>query len=295
MNLSVLYRGKLTSCNYGCVYCPFAKRMESDARLAEDRVGLLQFERWICEQSMHRWRILFTPWGEALVRSWYRDTVSRLTHCEHIESVAAQTNLSCGLEWLSDCHRSKLALWVTFHPTEIKRSVFVRKVRRIQEAGVRLSVGMVGVPEFFPEIAALRQDLPPNIYLWINAQQPRARSYTEEEIEFLNSIDPHFIKTSRPQPSMEKPCRTGHTSFTVDGEGAIRRCHFVDEVIGSIHQSDWESRLFPRLCPNRACHCYLGLAHFALLELDNVFGDTLLERIPVQWADDVALAPASRR
>ena len=31
--LSILYRGPLSSCNYGCEYCPFAKREESRAEL----------------------------------------------------------------------------------------------------------------------------------------------------------------------------------------------------------------------------------------------------------------------
>ncbi|MEN8446791.1 MAG: radical SAM protein, partial [Cyanobacteria bacterium J06555_13] len=29
MNLSILYRGPLLSCNYGCEYCPFAKRQQT--------------------------------------------------------------------------------------------------------------------------------------------------------------------------------------------------------------------------------------------------------------------------
>ena len=29
MNLSILYRGPLSSCNYACGYCPFAKRRAS--------------------------------------------------------------------------------------------------------------------------------------------------------------------------------------------------------------------------------------------------------------------------
>ena len=37
MNLSILYRGPLSSCNYACAYCPFAKRTETAAELAHDR------------------------------------------------------------------------------------------------------------------------------------------------------------------------------------------------------------------------------------------------------------------
>ena len=42
MNLSILYRGPLASCNYDCPYCPFAKRRDDPAALRADRVGPLQ-------------------------------------------------------------------------------------------------------------------------------------------------------------------------------------------------------------------------------------------------------------
>ena len=40
MFLNILYRGPLSSCNYGCEYCPFAKHVETAAELAEDRRDL---------------------------------------------------------------------------------------------------------------------------------------------------------------------------------------------------------------------------------------------------------------
>lgn len=280
MNYSVLYRGPLASCNYGCTYCPFAKRVDSAAMLARDRAGLLSFERWITGQTLHQWQILFTPWGEALVRSWYRDTITRLAKLDHLESVAVQTNLSCGVRWLRECDAHKLALWVTYHPTEAKLNTFVHKVKQVRDAGVRLSVGMVAAPEFFDDIARLREALPAEIYLWINPQKPRKRPYTDREIDFLAAIDPHFKATSTAQRTFGLPCRTGSSSFTVDGEGAMRRCHFVEKVIGNINDADWESGLIPRPCPNRTCHCFLGLAHFEPLYLDAIYGETLLARIP---------------
>jgi len=61
-------------------------------------------------------RRAFTPWGEALVRRWYRDAMTRLSHLPQIVRVAAQTNLSCGLDWIENCDLAKLALWTTFIP-----------------------------------------------------------------------------------------------------------------------------------------------------------------------------------
>lgn len=281
MNLSVLYRGPLTSCNYGCAYCPFAKRTESDARLARDRSALQDFVDWLSRQAEHRWRVLFTPWGEALVRAWYRDALARLSHQPMLDLVAAQTNLSGNLDWLDECRADRLALWATFHPTEVQRARFVRKVLHVRERGVQLSVGMVGSAEAFAEIAALREELPPDVYLWINARQPRPRPYTREEVEFLTAIDPHFGQTSRSWQTLGLPCHAGSTSFCVDGDGAMRRCHFVDAIIGNIHDPDWIAALQPRTCPNRSCRCFLGLSQFEPLHFEEVYGDKLLARIPI--------------
>ena len=46
LNLSILYRGPLSSCNYGCAYCPFAKHAETAAELDADRRALERFTDW---------------------------------------------------------------------------------------------------------------------------------------------------------------------------------------------------------------------------------------------------------
>ncbi len=280
MNLSVMYRGSLTSCNYACGYCPFAKRIESDARLERDQRSLQSFTDWITAQSEHEWKVLFTPWGEALVRAWYRRAVTALTHVSHVRTVAVQTNLSWGLDWINACRRERLALWATFHPTEADPVQFRNKVRRLHEQRVRLSVGMVGVPEFIEQIVEMRRELPRDIYLWINAQQPRSRPYTDDETRILSDIDPQFNLMVGKQPSLGRSCRTGETVFTVDEHGGMRRCHFVDEIIGNIHEPNWQQALQPRVCPNRFCNCFLGKAQLQAESLQDFFGEQLLERIP---------------
>lgn len=286
MNFSVLYRGQLSSCNYSCSYCPFAKRMESKSRLEKDRSGLADFATWIAAQTQHRWKVLFTPWGEALVRRWYRATIAELTHYEHLDTVAVQTNLSCSLNWLRDCRVDRLALWATYHPSEVTADTFLNQVQRLRTAGARVSVGMVGVPDSLAEARSMRQQLPPDVYLWINAQQPRRRPYTPDELAGFTSIDPQFALTARRQPSLGGPCRTGEVSFTVDGTGSMRRCHFVNDIIGSIHDSSWEESLRPRPCPNRFCDCFLGKAQLQAEDLFPFFGESILERI----ADSTVLA-----
>jgi hypothetical protein len=138
----------------------------------------------------------------------------------------------------------------------------------------------VGAPEHLSEIAALRAELPGDIYLWINAQQPRKRPYTADEIAAMSAIDPHFLLTARRQKSAGRPCRSGETGFTVDGHGDMRRCHFVDEVIGNFYDDCWERALQARVCPRQWCDCFLGKSQLLADDLDPVLGTGILARIP---------------
>ena len=69
LTLSILYRGPLASCNYGCGYCPFAKRHDTREALARDYAALARFIDWIEARPADRFKVLFTPWGEALIRN----------------------------------------------------------------------------------------------------------------------------------------------------------------------------------------------------------------------------------
>jgi len=235
MELSILYRGPLSSCNYSCSYCPFAKRIDTREQLNRDRAALKRFTNWLQSSTDHRWRVLFTPWGEALVRSWYREAIAELTQFPNLDSVAIQTNLSGGMKWLTKCRADRLNLWATYHPSEVSLEQFVRKVNHIQSCGIGISVGVVGVAAALDDIEFLRRSLPTDVYLWVNAQQPRPRPYTEAELARFSAIDPLFSFTERRLSSLGKPCRTGEVTFTVDGKGEMRRCHFVDEVIGNLY------------------------------------------------------------
>ncbi|MFM8331192.1 MAG: hypothetical protein ACKN9T_05845, partial [Candidatus Methylumidiphilus sp.] len=96
--LSLLYRGRLSSCNYACAYCPFAKHQDSRATLARDAADLARFVAWVAEQNRPL-RLLFTPYGEALVRRHYRDALLRLAALPQVLQAAVQTNLSAPLSW----------------------------------------------------------------------------------------------------------------------------------------------------------------------------------------------------
>ena len=60
--------------------------MFHQANLARETVGgktRSLFADWVEATTDRRLSVLFTPWGEGLTRSWYRDTIVRLSHLPH--------------------------------------------------------------------------------------------------------------------------------------------------------------------------------------------------------------------
>ena len=288
MELSILYRGPLASCNYACGYCPFAKHRETPAERAADTGGLERFVRWVEARDAERDRlsVFFTPWGEALTRARYRNAAVRLTRLPHVSKVVFQTNLSTPVGWVAACDASKLALWATFHPSQVTRARFLAQCAALEALGVRYSVGVVGLKEHTAEIEALRAALPPHVYLWVNAYKNVGRYYDAADVRRLVAADPLFLLNTRRYASRGKACRTGHSVIAVDGEGTVRRCHFVPAAIGNLYAPDFKRCLVERPCPRPACACHIGYVHMEDLGLDALFGDGILERIP----DPAALA-----
>lgn len=278
----ILYRGPLSSCNYACGYCPFAKTKNTRAELAHDAACLERFIGWVASRP-ESIGVLFTPWGEALIHRHYQEGMRRLSHLPNVWKVAAQTNLSFSPQALQDCNRQTLALWTTYHPTETTVPRFAARCQTLRETGIHHSVGVVGRREAFQDIRSLREELPKETYLWINAWKREPDYYSAEEMAELASIDPWFSFNARPHPSLGRACRSGHQAFTVDGNGDVRRCHFIKDVIGNIYEEDMASILRPHGCGIAECRCHIGYVHLGHLGLDTVFGDGLLERIPMGW------------
>ncbi|EKV03536.1 hypothetical protein Lepto7375DRAFT_5841 [Leptolyngbya sp. PCC 7375] len=280
MDLSILYRGPLISCNYGCHYCPFAKRQQTATELDVDRQALKRFVQWITEHTEHNFGILFTPWGEALIHKWYQENLSHLSHLSNVQKVAIQTNLSCQLDWISQAEPNTLALWATFHPEWSNEKHFLQKCQTLINQNIQFSVGVVGFPKFIPAIRSLRKALPTNVYLWINAVKAELPQLTPEDRVFFQTIDPLYELNTHHYPSLGKACRTGSSVFSVDGKGTMHRCHFIKEPIGNIYHPNFEASLRKRPCTKDTCHCHIGYVHMEELALEQVFGNQILERIP---------------
>ena len=283
---NILYRGSLSSCNYACSYCPFAKTANTREELLEDQRQLERFVAWVAAQS-RRIGILFTPWGEALGHRYYRQAMIELAAMPHVYRVAIQTNLSAPLGEFGEADRETLAFWATFHPTQTSLTGFVARCRDLDEFGIRYSVGVVGMREHFNAIEALRSRLRPGVYLWINALKRVPDYYSLEELERLQAIDPYFHWNLQTYVSARRACRAGETTFTVDGAGDVRRCHFVDDVLGNVYEASFPDCLKPRSCSAVTCGCHIGYVHRPDLRLDELYGAGLLERIPNQWPNHV--------
>jgi hypothetical protein len=282
--LHMLYRGPLASCNYDCWYCPFAKHRSDATELARDRDALHRFSDWVRLTASRPLTLLLTPWGEALVRRWYQEALVELSHLPVVRKVAIQTNLSCRVDWLAEADPLHLGLWCTFHPGEARIESFLARCRRLDELGIRYSVGLVGLHENLSWGQTLRAELPTNVYLWINAYKSGGPDYyCEEEIEAFTAVDPLFPINNRRHPSRGRSCRSGASAISVDGDGNVRRCHFVDRVLGNLYEQPLDKMLAERPCPNATCGCHIGYVHLDELKLHAVFGNNLPERIPQSY------------
>lgn len=280
MDLSILYRGLLSSCNYGCLYCPFAKHTETPEEHKIDKEALERFVFWVLSREQDNISVFFTPWGEALINKRYQNALIKLTNSPNIKKAAIQTNLSCRLDWLKFCNKERLALWVTFHPTEISRKAFLSKCFKLIQEGIRFSVGVVGLKEQIAEIQLLRDELPRKIYLWVNAYKDIQNYYSYEDINKLTSVDPLFSFNNKRHKSLDEHCLAGEKVISVFGDGTVQSCHFIKKTLGNIYESNFETILKKRLCTNETCGCHIGYVHLERLKLYGVFGEGILERIP---------------
>ncbi len=242
-----------------------------------DRAALERFTGWAAAQTGDRLRILFTPWGEGLVRSWYRRTLVELSRLPHVERVAIQTNLSCRTDWLAEADRESVGLWCTYHPGQTPYERFLGKCRDLADRGVRFSVGVVGLPEHREDARRLREALPPHVYLWVNAAEGHA--YTDAEADGWTELDPSSrtagTRTARrgcPAGPGSRWCR-----WTA-GDGAalpLRQGRTGEPVRRFVPFRPASPRLSLAVCD-----CHIGYVHLETLPLYDVFAGGVLERVP---------------
>lgn len=280
--LHLNWRGPLASCNYDCDYCPFAKHVSSREELAADQAALTRFVAWCRgpEASARQLSLLFTPWGEALIRPYYAAALVELSWLPHVIAVAIQTNLSSRLEPLAKAKRATLGLWTTFHPSQTSLDRFVDRCAELDALGIRYSVGVVGLREHFDAIDQLRARLRPDVYVWINAYKSAGPGYYREgERERLAAIDPLFELNAVRHQTRGHACAAGRSALFVRGDGTVSRCHFVDRPLGNLYQHGLAQLLGDEPCPQPTCGCFIGYVHLDRLKLRQRFGRGLAARM----------------
>ncbi|MCH2207105.1 MAG: STM4011 family radical SAM protein [Lentisphaerales bacterium] len=277
MNFKLFYRGPLSSCNYDCHYCPFAKTRNTPEELADDRVKLQKFTEWVSRQNSQI-ELLFTPWGEALHHDYYQRALTELSHFENVKKVAIQTNLSATLKWAENANKESLAFWSTFHPSQVSQKQFLKRTATLDKMGVNYSVGTVGLKEDFQNIKSLREALPDDKYLWVNAYKRIKDYYSQEDIALLKNIDPLFNFNNTYHASFGEACFAGETSFSIDGNGQVYRCHFIKTPLGNIYEKPLVELSMKTGCENSHCGCHIGYVHLKKLDLYKTFGSGVMER-----------------
>ncbi len=283
----IQYRGSLKSCNYSCSYCPFSKHPMSDKELGKDKTQWFAFVSSLHEIAarFHICALQVVPYGEALIHPWYWEGLGDLCGISEIEAVGAQTNFSFSLpEALKHFEhtggkREKLRLWATFHPEMVSVADFVGKCQKVLDEGIIFCVGAVGVPENLTLLQNLREELPREIYLWINKMDGLNRPYSKKEKEGFTVIDPYFAYQLNPVLSDVSQCRG---RLFVEGDGKLRTCN-----ISRNWQMAWEelcqAASFPEPeCGRRVCSCYLAYGGRADFAYRDVFGDYSVFRVPVE-------------
>jgi MoaA/NifB/PqqE/SkfB family radical SAM enzyme len=281
-DLHLNWRGPLSSCNYDCDYCPFAKHVSSREELRQDELDLGRFVEWCRgpEARSRRLSILFTPWGEALIRPYYAAAMVELSRLEHVSAVAIQTNLSSRLELLAGADRATLGLWTTFHPSQTSLDQFLARCAELDALGLRYSVGVVGLREHLDLIDALRARLRPEIYLWINAYKSAGPGYyTPAEHARLTGLDPLFPLNAVHHASQGEACAAGRAALFVRGDGSVSRCHFVTASRGNLYADSLAELLADEPCPVARCGCFIGYVQLDRLGLRARFADGLAARI----------------
>jgi MoaA/NifB/PqqE/SkfB family radical SAM enzyme len=285
MSLLVLFRTRLEWCNYTCGYCPWnatVRRVPADA-FRDDELRLGRILDRVAELP-RAVEFFITPKAEYLVLPYWRDAVARLLAMPQVRRVTVQTNLSFDVaDFLDRVEWRKLALWTTYHPTEVNDGQLEELFGRwelLRRRGVPFSVGVVGTREALPHAERLRARLPRDVYLWVSAYKREPDYYAAGELARVRALDPLFDLNNQHFPSLGRPCDAGHRALYLDDEGDLRRCFFVGDVIGNLFRDGWRSLDGPEPCPKPVCHCYVGHMHVVELGFREIYGENLAVRIP---------------
>ncbi|MCL2399521.1 MAG: STM4011 family radical SAM protein [Defluviitaleaceae bacterium] len=244
------YRGELRSCNYHCKYCPFANSF-SRRDITNDSITLFRFCHRAIELGVEE--VIFTPYGEAMIHTYYWDAMEVLSG---LHRIGCQTNLSFDTEsFVSQVgnFKEKIGLWCTFHPAQVSIEAFLKKCHYLWDNGIYISTGAVGIPQNLEILRELRLKLNKDIYFWINAKA--GYSYNHSEHDAFLKIDPYFQDQFPKANSLL--CTAGRTGLYVEADGSAYACHLSRVRLGNIY----EELPSGSACKAKTCNCYLAYTH----------------------------------
>jgi len=291
----IIYRSRLEWCNFTCEYCYWHNKGDSiklnKQEAADDKIMLHKIIDRLQEKSDFEFEFFFTPAAEVIALPYYRQAMQKLIQLENCRVVTAQTNLSWNvksfLEKIDQNLKHKIRFWATFHPTEMdesKQEKWIEKVRHLKNEGIKFSVGAVGIKKNIPSIQKMKlvlDDL--GIFFWVNAYKRYEGYYNVEEIEALESVDPFFKRNNQFILHKNKPCSAGKSSFYLTDTGDIRRCNWVDDIIGNIYDDNFQPFTENNLCEAARCQCYVGHMMIPSEKYEEVYGDFRCSRIPMAF------------
>lgn len=278
----IYYRGYSKSCNYRCSYCPFPKKALTLREMECDNKALSQFIEFV-EKMEHEITIMFTPYGEALIKPYYQQGMGYLTTLPHVKAVGAQTNLSFRIQDLVEEVQalggdvSKLRLWCSYHPDMVSEAGFLEQCHKLQSAGISFCVGGVAVPDNIKLLKNIRSNLPASIYMWLNKQDGLRRDYTQEEYEAFSQIDPLFALQFEKRSKVTGTCMAGSESIFVEYNGDYRACNISRQKLGNLYEDEAAA---PWACQSSSCRCYLAYVHQLTRRETLLFGEEKYFRIP---------------
>lgn len=294
------YRGYISSCNYTCDYCPFAKKKYSHIEIQKDKQSLQNFFDFIQKTIFNSTiSIFFTPYGEGMIHEYYMDYLVKFAQLEKIKYVSIQTNLSFDHKFLlsklqeKEISLDKIKLWASFHSTMVSVEEFGKKANYLHKY-LDISVGIVAIPGAIDKILELKQKLDPKIYLWINGLARQKGKYSSEDIRALKHIDPLFeyelnnirLKSTNtnkilsPSTKLYDECSASRSRFFIEANGDVMPCHVNRKILYNIYHGEEQSFNHKFTCTRKLCDCYLAYSNLEKTKLENFFGELLPVRIP---------------
>lgn len=283
---NIYFRGFLSSCNYTCSYCNFAKRKSSKMELLKDKECLNRFCVFFdTTEFRNAVSIFLTPYGEGLIHDYYVEAIGKLAKSRKCKYVSCQTNLSFNindfLEKLKTLNAdlSKVKLWASYHPEMVSTDEFVSKVK-VLKSRIDLCVGIVAIPDNLDSVFELRKHLPQEIYMWINAKEREETRYSKSQIKSLVEIDPLFYNELQRNKAQNSCCNAGVDSVFIRANGDVFPCHLYKSKLFNIYLN--QNPTSPFKCDRKSCHCYLSYSHRVELNLERYFGDYTPIRLPAK-------------